>query len=172
MTIDGKERKRTFSDIITDLQSMKEDIAPLLEYRGYIGQTDYTRLQKYTICALMSGVWIPIPQVKQLLNIKIRNFNPSIDDFYDGTILAFQKPFYNAIQVPYELKQTIDTLLFHTPFDLLFMDNVETPLTIQRIYNIIHIAFRVSTKELFKIWIESSQTNTLPYNQDLYQNTT
>lgn len=161
MMIDGKERKKTFSDIETDLLAMTDDVAPLLHYNGYIGQTDYIRLQNHAIASLMSGIWIPVYRVIDISTIKIRNFNRVADNFYDGTTLAFQKPFYDEITVPDELKTAIDALARHTPYDYLFMNGDER-LPIQRFNYILRNTFSVGAKELLKIRLDTFPFDVIP----------
>lgn len=159
--IDGKERKKTFSDIETDLLTMTDDVAPLLHYTGYIGQTDYIRLQNYAICSLMSGIWIPVYRVIDISTIKIRNYNRVIDNYYDGNILAFQKPFYDEITLTPELKTAIDALSRHTPYDYLFMNGDER-LPIQRFNYILRNTFSVCAKELLKIRLDTFPFDVIP----------
>ena len=153
MRIDGKERKKTFEDIECVYQDLSEDIAPILDYNGFIGQRDYIRLQDYAIVSLLCGIWIPIYRIMDVSSLKIRNFDRINDNFYDGNVVAFQKPTYQEIVAPPELRRALDALIRQTPNDYLFMTG-EDRLPIQRFSYVIRSRFGVGLTELFKIRLD------------------
>ena len=153
LRIDGKERKKTLEDVERIYTDVTEDIAPILEYTGLIGQRDYIRLQDYAIVSLLCGLWIPVFRIVDVSSLKIRNFNRVTDNYYDGNVIAFQKPFYEEFTAPLELKRALDALIRQTPYDYLFMTGDER-LPIQRFNYILRTTFSVSVTELFKIQLD------------------
>lgn len=161
LRIDGKERKKTLEDVERIYTDVTEDIAPILEYAGLIGQRDYIRLQDYAIVSLLCGLWIPVFRVVDASSLKIRNFNRVTDNYYDGNVIAFQKPFYEEFTAPLELKRALDALIRQTPYDYLFMTGDER-LPIQRFNYVIRNAFGIGIKELFKIQLDNFPFGVIP----------
>lgn len=161
MMLDGKPRKKSFEDIERLYTDLTDEIAPIMHFDGLIGQSDYIRLQDYTIASLLSGVYIPIYRVIDIASLKIRNINRITDNFYDGTVIAFQKPVYDEMAVPDGLKLILDKLMQHTPYDYLFMNGNER-LPIQRFNYVMTRCFGIGAREAFKTRLDYFPVHVIP----------
>ena len=167
MMIDSKVRKKTVDEIEDAYSAMREDIAPIMEYSGLIGQRDYIRLQDYAICSLLCGLWIPIFRIREIASLKIRNYNRVVDNYYDGVVIGIQHPFFQEITIGEDLKLILDKLVEHTPYDYLFMDG-EHRLPIHRFNYILRKVFGVGVTELLKCRLDNLTLGMIP---DLINNT-
>jgi len=149
MMIDSKVRKKTVDEIEDAYSAMREDIAPIMEYSGLIGQRDYIRLQEYAICSLLCGLWIPIFRIREIASLKIRNYNRVVDNYYDGVVIGIQSPFFQEVTVGEDLKLILDKLVMNTPYDYLFSTG-DKHLSINRFNYILRNTFEIGATELFK----------------------
>jgi hypothetical protein len=161
MMIDSKVRKKTVDEIEDAYSMMREDIAPIMEYSGLIGQRDYIRLQDYAICSLLCGLYIPIFRIREIASLKIRNYNRVVDNYYDGMVLGIQHPFFQEITVGEDLKLILDKLTAHTPVDFLFSIGDER-LPIQRFNYILRNTFGIGVIELFKTRLDYFPFGVIP----------
>jgi len=161
------ENWKSFDDIKDIYEQTYESAKPLLKKKTELNAKEYNQLQDFIILSLTSGYWFSPRRSSDWIFMKIKDINPSEDNYIDKNKFVFNKyktaKFYDQqeVEIPKVLKTILNKWLKLNPYEYLITDNSGKQLSAPRLTQKLNLIFgnKISTSMLRHIYLTDKLKN-------------
>lgn len=118
----------------TKFNELSQEVEPLWKATE-LSMKDFQRVQSFVIYTLVCGKYIAPRRTTDWTKFKLRNINPDVDNYLDGTTFVFntfktaKKTGQQRIECPKELYRILRKWIRYNPNEMLFVNSNFDPLT-------------------------------------------
>lgn len=132
---DKQKKSWIDTDEVKNIYDTLQTIATKLYRKKNKNMDDYQDIQNYIILALLSGIYIPPRRLKDFTDFKIKNIDPSTDNYLLKNIMVFNSYKTNKtykeqrIKTPPVLLKILKKWIKYNPTEYLLFDSNESQLS-------------------------------------------